>query len=57
MDEQKAHDLIEEAAKPWLAKGYEPTDSEPGEWLTLTKGTETVTLYVMEDTIVTERSS
>ncbi len=33
MDEQQAHDSIEEQAETFLQIGFEPTDAEPGEWL------------------------
>ena len=34
-DEQAAFDAIEEEARVWTDRGYEPADSEPGEWLVL----------------------
>jgi len=34
--DQADFDAIESHAKEWLDQGYEPSDSEPGEWLQLT---------------------
>ena len=34
--EQEDHDNIEALAAQLAKSGYEPTDSEPGEWLTMT---------------------
>lgn len=55
MAKPSTHDLIEGAAIRFLRQGYEPVDSEPGEWLVLKHpdGRE-VTIRAAENAIVIE---
>lgn len=45
-DEQTDFDAIEAKADELAAAGFEPTDSEPGEWLVMTRGDEEVTIEI-----------
>lgn len=45
-DEQRDHDAIEKEAERWLALGWEPADSEPGEWLVMCKGDREISIEI-----------
>lgn len=49
MDEQQAHDAIEQIAETYVATGWEPTDAEPGEWLELTHTQTGQVIYINAD--------
>jgi hypothetical protein len=57
MDEQTAFDAIEREAETYIERGYEPTDSEPGEWLELTNPSGAkITVRATERGVVVETS-
>jgi hypothetical protein len=49
MDERQAHDAIEEAAEPYIEAGFEPVDTEPGEWLLLKRGDDEIEIRASAD--------
>jgi hypothetical protein len=48
-DDQQAFDAIEERAQKLIEEGYEPVDSEPGEWLVMTNPATEDTVVVTPD--------